>query len=318
MSAPSLKARTLKALGGLVFRTSAAIAPSTTGRAAFTLFCLPPRASARDASELKLAEKLGPILGKAEALRVTTPDGEVQTYLWRTEQSPPRGRVLLVHGWTASALVMTLFVEPLRKAGFDVAAVDLPAHGQSTGRLLNMPLGARALLAVADQMGPFTGLVSHSFGGPIAALAVEGGSPVHRRFAVDRLVLISAPHALHRVTRAFGTAFGFNEVLQTRLADEVTRRAGRPIQSITTGDLLRVANHPVLIVQDDDDDVVPFADGRAIADAAGPLATLLTTKGLGHRRIVVMPSVVRAAVKFLSAGVEDVTTAAGADEQNHG
>jgi pimeloyl-ACP methyl ester carboxylesterase len=291
----------LKRLGSAAFRVGDAVAPALTGRAAFRLFCTPPRGLAKTDVEARLVEKLMPILAAAEARRIATPDVEVQTYLWRATAATPRGRVLLVHGWTGQALVMTLFVKPLREAGFDVVALDLPAHGASGGRILNMPLGARALQAVGDAFGPFKGLIAHSFGGPIAALAVEGGSPLTRRMALDRLVLIAAPHALSTVTHDFGTAFGFTPRLQQQLADAVTRAAGRPIGAINTGDFLAAAGKPCLIIHDQDDDRVPVSEATAIVTAAGPLATAMTTQGLGHRRIIVMPHVVRAAVRFLAA-----------------
>jgi pimeloyl-ACP methyl ester carboxylesterase len=293
----------LKSLGSAAFRIGGAVAPGLTGQAAFRLFCTPPRMAARDPAEARLVEKLTPVLAEADAQRITTPDAEVQTYTWRTSAAHVRGRVLLVHGWTGRALVMALFVKPLREAGFDVVALDLPAHGSSSSRILNMPIGARALLAVADRLGPFTGLVAHSFGGPIAALAIEGGSPLTRSLALDRLVLISSPHALSTVTRDFGAAFGFTEDLQQRLAEAVTRAAGRPIETINTGDFLAAAGRPCLIVHDTDDDRVPYAEAEAIIRAAGGYATLMTTRGLGHRRIIVMPHVVRAAIRFLGESV---------------
>jgi pimeloyl-ACP methyl ester carboxylesterase len=197
---------------------------------------------------------------------------------------------------------MGLFVKPLRDAGFDCVAVDLPAHGASTGTRLNMPIGARAVLAVADALGPFAGVVTHSFGGPIAALAMEGGSPIGRQLSVARAVLIAAPHSLLQVTRNFGAGFGFSEALKARLAAEITQAAGREIATINTGDFLATAGKPCLIIHDEEDGDVAFSEMTAIADAAGPIATVMATKGLGHRRIVVMPNVVRASVRFLATG----------------
>lgn len=288
-----------KAIGKAAFRVGGRIAPRLAGRAAFRLFCTPPRAARAGVDETRLGEKLGPILDAAEPMRISTPDAHVQSYVWRAEATP-RGRVLLLHGWTGRALVMTLFVKPLRAAGFEVVACDLPAHGRSTSRVLNMPIGARAVQAIADRVGPFDGIVAHSFGGPIAALAAEGGSPIHRRITVPRMVFISAPNALSTVTRDFGNAFGFDERLHRHLADEVSEAAGRPLASINTGDLAAAAGLDVLVIHDRDDEQVPFAEAEAIVAILGRRARLLETKGLGHRRIIVMPNVVRASVKFLT------------------
>lgn len=280
---------TLNALGG--------VAPRRAGQLAFDLFCKPPSARQRSAAETRALATLSSNVASAEARRVRTPDAEVQTYLWRTSEAPPRGRVLLVHGWTSEARIMTLFVTPLLRAGFDVAALDLPAHGSSTGTRLNMPIGARAMLAVADALGPFTGVIAHSFGGLVTALATEGGAPLDRALPLERIVLISTPHSLTCLTEEFGVTFGFSTTVTRGLQDEVTRAAGRSVHDISTGRMLKRARVPALILHDDDDDVVPSSDGHAITALAG--ATLVMTKGLGHRRIIVMPTTVRAAIRFL-------------------
>jgi pimeloyl-ACP methyl ester carboxylesterase len=267
-------------------------------KAAFNQFSTPPRGPAELAAEAKLHEKLGPLLAQAEATRLGTPDAFIQTYLWRTEQATSRGRVLLIHGWTGQALMMGLFVRPLLQAGFDVVAVDLPAHGRSTGQRLNMPIGARAVLAVADQLGPFTGVVTHSFGGQIAALALEGGPPIGRRFIADRLVTVACPNSLQRLTRNFGQGFRFPTELQTRFEARISDAAGRLIETVKTGDMLAVAGLPVLAIHDDQDDEVPFTEAEAIA-AHCPNVTLIPMAGLGHRRIIVTSAVIRAAIRFL-------------------
>jgi pimeloyl-ACP methyl ester carboxylesterase len=290
----------LQSIGTWVFRIAGAIAPKLAGKAAYIAFCLPPRIPASDASRQRLTEKLGPLRDDAEARTLTTPDGTVQAYHWRTVTKPAKGRVLLVHGWTAEALVMGLFVKPLRNAGFDVVAIDLPAHGRSSGRMLNMPIGARAVLAAAETLGPFTGIITHSFGGAIAALAVEGGSPIYRKAAVDKLVLIASPHSISKAARDFGDGFAFTETLQLRLGDEVTKAARRPIETINIGDMLATVGRPVLVVHDTEDERVPFSEAEALVAGAKGHATLMQTKGLGHERVVVMPNVVRAAVRFLS------------------
>ena len=290
----------LTPLAKTAFRIAGAVAPPLAGKAAYYLFCRPPRIAAGDAARARLTEKLGPLRDDAEAIRVDGPDATIQTYLWRTTKSPTRGRVLLIHGWTAEALIMGLFVKPLRDAGFDVVALDLPAHGKSTGRLLNMPIGARAVLSVADSLGPFAGIVTHSFGGAIAALAVEGGTPINRKIDVDRLVLISSPHSIAKTARDFGDGFAFTESLQQRLGAEITNHARRPVESILIGNMLATVGKPALIVHDTDDERVPFAEAEAIVAASRGHATLMQTKGLGHERIVIMPSTVRATVRFLA------------------
>jgi pimeloyl-ACP methyl ester carboxylesterase len=266
---------------------------------AFRRFSMAPRgASERDASA-KLHDKLGPLLTEAHACRIGTPDTFIQAYIWQTDAKPSRGRVLLVHGWTGQALIMGLFVQPLTRAGFDVVAVDLPAHGRSGGKLLNMPIGARALLATADRLGPFDGIVTHSFGGQVAALALEGGPPIGHSMMTGHVVTIAAPNSLQRLARNFGRSLQYTPDLQTRFEAKISDAAGRPIETINTGALLARAKCPVLAIHDTQDDEVPFTEAEAIA-ASCPGVTLMPMTGLGHRRIIVTSAVVRATVRSLT------------------
>ncbi|MGH8622863.1 MAG: alpha/beta fold hydrolase, partial [Burkholderiales bacterium] len=57
----------------------------------------------------------------------------------------------------------------------------------------------------------------------------------------------------------------------------------------------------LLVVHDQGDDVVPFAEGAAIA-ASWPDARLLPTTGLGHRGVVRDPAVVAEVVRFVAGG----------------
>mgnify|MGYP003291741877 CR=1 FL=1 len=56
---------------------------------------------------------------------------------------------------------------------------------------------------------------------------------------------------------------------------------------------------PLLVIHDREDAEVPWQEGAIIAQA-WPGATLSTTSGLGHRRIVHDPAVVERAVGFLT------------------
>ncbi len=242
---------------------------------------------------------MAPLFQRADVHRIAHPHGSVAAYLWRTKDTQPKGRVLLVHGWSARAEVMGLFVDPLLNSGFDVIAIDLPAHGRSNGHALSMPVGAEAILAVDRAIGPITAAITHSFGGTAVALAAEGGPPLTSRLnGLQRVVLIASPNRLDAMTAAFAKRRRLTAKIHAALNDVVSTRAGRPIRDIEIGHFLAKADLPALIVHDQNDDDVPFSRAEAIC-AVAPKAVLLPTKGLGHRRIVITSTVVRASIRFL-------------------
>ncbi|SDH52481.1 Alpha/beta hydrolase family protein [Bosea robiniae] len=272
---------TLRYMRPLV-RAASFIAPRTAGRLAFRLFCTPPRPSTRNGNG-----KMGqpPRLQQASLRAIPFPCGSVQAYVFEPEERAPIRTVLLVHGWTGDAASMTGFVEPLLTAGFRVVAFDLPGHGASTGRELNIPLGVASLAAVARVFGPFHAIVTHSFGGAITLAALAGsvrGQPV---VSADRLVLISAPSSITRITRQFGHAIGLGRRGQAALERRIHIVAGNPVEAFEGPLQLKAIGLPTLVIHDRQDRELGFAHAEAL-EQAGPFVRLEATDGLGHRRIL--------------------------------
>jgi esterase/lipase len=285
------------------FRIASHFAPMHTGRAALRLFCSPRRSKSLSAGEKRLAAHMRPIMDAAEQSMVAHQGGRVRTYRWRPDEGQLRGRVMLIHGWTGRALVMSGFVQPLLDRGFEVVAFDLPAHGKSSGRKLDLPLGALAMQAVVDAYGPLSGVITHSFGGPVALLAMEGGAPLERKLHVPRIVMIAAPNWLDRVTTMFGHRIGLSERAQSALESEILRQVRRPVEDFRSDLFLARTGASALIIHDEDDTDVAFASAEAIV-VHNPRAKLLATKGLGHRRTIVARQVVTASAEFLASTIE--------------
>ena len=77
-----------------------------------------------------------------------------------------RGRILVVHGLDASKNGMNILCYALADAGFEVFAMDLPGHGDSTAGFTIF--GARdAIAQVLDRLGPDTAVLGHSLGGAL-------------------------------------------------------------------------------------------------------------------------------------------------------
>ncbi len=75
-----------------------------------------------------------------------------------------RGRVLVIHGLDVSKELMQLLCSAVAEGGFDVFALDLPGHGDSTARF--EANRARNVVAQAiDTLGPIDVAVGHSLGG---------------------------------------------------------------------------------------------------------------------------------------------------------
>lgn len=296
---PSAALRVIRPL----VRIGSFIAPRTAGRAAFKLFCTPPGRPKPDSRPGKAVASARSRLDGAIRQAVPYPCGTVSTYLFEPEPrlqdgEAPAPTVILLHGWNSEAAFMTAFVQPLLAQGFRVVAYDMPAHGASTGRELNIPLGVAALAAVARVFAPVHAVVSHSFGGAIALAALARSVPGQPRVKASRLALVSSPSSMTTLTRDFGATIGLGRRGQQALERRIHSVAGNPVEVFEGREQLAAIGLPTLVIHDRQDRELPFLHAEALA-AAGPFVTLQETSGLGHRRILQAKAVVESVTRFV-------------------
>jgi pimeloyl-ACP methyl ester carboxylesterase len=206
--------------------------------------------------------------------------------------------VYLVHGWGGAAGQLGAFVEPLVAAGYRVVSFDAPSHGASapgpggprTSSILEF---AAALRAVATVYGPAHAVVAHSLGCAATAVALREG------LVASRAVLVAPFVDVVPYTHEFARRLGFGERVRARMVRRFERRLGVPMSQFElTGMARQMTPPPVLVVHDRDDRETMWSDGRDLS-RAWPAARLLTTSGLGHRRILSDPEVVAEVVRFV-------------------
>jgi pimeloyl-ACP methyl ester carboxylesterase len=236
-----------------------------------------------------------PALRNARPFEVAVGGERVQAYEWNP--AGPR-TVLLVHGWEHRGSFWGVAAQALVAAGFRVVALDGPAHGASTGIRTTLPAFAQAVQAVADALGEMYGVVAHSFGG-----AATVGVPVHFNQAtgglLPRLVLLAVPGSTTAVAHRFAELLQLPVAVLNRMHHHIQQQLGRNAESFSLVQVGR--NFPVgraLLLHDEQDESIPFAEAREIA-AGWPGLELQATTGLGHNRIMRDPAVLQRVVEFL-------------------
>lgn len=255
-----------------------AAAPGVAGRLAADLFTRPHRA----------ATPRSPEAPSLPTHRFTLRDGGPDLAVWDWGEGPT---VLLAHGWSGCAAQMSAFVAPLVRAGYFVAALDLPAHGASAGTHATVTEMAEALVRAGRRLGPVHAVIAHSLGGAAAAIALQRG------LRANRAVLLAAPAGMPPFARRFAAAMGLGPRGSDAMAEEMDRRVGGA-ESIDLTRLGRAQTSGLLLLHDPADREVPFAESERIA-AAWPGARLRPVPGRGHSRMLKDPEVVRAAVEFV-------------------
>jgi pimeloyl-ACP methyl ester carboxylesterase len=136
-------------------------------------------------------------------------------------------------------------------------------------------------------------VIAHSLGGAATALALARG------LQADRAILIAPAADPIAAGRRFARQVGLSAPLQRRMFDQFEARL-----SVRFADLLPERNaprigRPVLVVHDLEDREVPWGEGERWA-RYWPRARLLSTRGLGHHRILDDPQVIAAGLDFLA------------------
>jgi fermentation-respiration switch protein FrsA (DUF1100 family) len=286
------------------FALTSHVAPRLTGRAAFELFCRtadPKRVSPREA---RVLGESAPFMAMARRHVLDTRFREVLVHEFDATGGEEVPSALVIHGWRSRSEHMRHIVDGLLGRGFRVLALDLPGHGGSAGRRLNMALAVAAVTAVADRFGSPQVLVGHSFGGAVAVNAAVGSVAGLPPVAAERLVLIAAPSSMPAIFDDFGRFLGLEARAQMALADQVLRVAGRPLEDFVGEVQLRDHPLPTLVVHAPDDKEIAF-DNALRFEAAGSHVRVMRAPGRGHRRILADSEVVSAVADFATVS-EDV------------
>jgi predicted alpha/beta hydrolase family esterase len=252
------------------------VAPALAARAGARLFLSPGRHGARSGRDRSRG---------GDAFLV--PVGRETVLARRFGEGPA---VLLVHGWGGRGSQLAPFVEPLVFAGCSAVAFDAPAHGGSTGRLTTGIGFAEAVAAVAARVGA-RAAIAHSIGAFGVGWALADG------LALDAAVLIAPARGPVEFFDRFCEALRLHPGVRDATRSRLERRLGVALDDV---DLVRrpASTTPLLVLHDRDDREVSWSDGDAIA-RAWPDAALVTTRGLGHRRILRDRSVTARATSFV-------------------
>jgi pimeloyl-ACP methyl ester carboxylesterase len=228
------------------------------------------------------------------ANRLEVRAGEDRLPVWSWGDGPA---VVLVHGWEGRGGQMGALGVGLAEAGLRAVAFDAPGHGEARSRLSSLPQLAAGVTAVAGAVGPVRAVVGHSFGAAAACWAVARG------LAVDRLVLLAPPFDLDPYVVQFAGLLGASPVTVAAMVGRIERRFDVDWQEVRRPVLAAAARAPqtkVLVVHDREDDETPWSGGARVA-RSWPRGELVTTHGLGHRRLLRDPGVLERVAAFAAA-----------------
>ncbi|WP_232338563.1 alpha/beta hydrolase [Lysobacter soli] len=263
------------AIGGLV-------APRRAVARAARIFCTPMPSSRSRALAAPTFD------AREESVAV---DGHpITAYVWGDPKRQPY--VLFAHGWSSHGTRVGAWLPRLRAAGYAVVAFDQPAHGRSPGERATLPCFTRHLMAVGEHFGPAAVVIGHSLGGAATANALSRG------LKAERAVLIAPAADPVAAAERFADLLWIGQTLTQRMFKYFESRIGMSFDEQQAHRTAPVIGRPALIVHDLEDRDVPWSEGERYA-RYWPDSRLLTTRGLGHRRVLDDEVVIASVMRFL-------------------
>lgn len=215
--------------------------------------------------------------------------GPIALYSWGDGPA-----VLLVHGWNGRGTQMGGLATCLVDAGYRAVAFDAPGHGRSPGNSSTIFRIVDAVEVITNEVGPLKGIVTHSFGAMVIALALR------EQLATDKVVCINPAtqfsllkETFYRMLRiAPGTQRVFEQLLEKNYGADIDNTISANVNAAEL-------SIPALIIHDKDDSEVPWQQGELLANA-WPGARFMLTQGLGHTRSLRDSEVIKKAVNFIA------------------
>ena len=274
------------------FKALAVISPKQSGKLALRIFMTPPSATLpRRESNIRKKAKLSYriINGNKIALRV-----------WESElleQNAPT--VLLSHGWAGRTSQFLDFIDPLIAAGYRVVGADIPAHGDSPGKHSNMLEGSQLLSIIADEFGPLSAIIGHSFGTGTILLGMD-------KYAIKspKVILIGAYSRVAFILNMFKDLFDLNKATMNAMQQAGYDKFGDAYgiewdwDSISPVNTIKSYQGKVFFIHDETDHEVPMDEVLELHQSR-PDAKILLSSGFGHRRILRNKDVIDSVLAFI-------------------
>ena len=249
---------------------------------AFQLFCT-PFAKAKRKEEPK----------NAEALQFKLNNKTVKGYRWN---HPQQKKVLILHGFSSSALKFDRYVAPLIKKGYEVLSFDAPAHGASEGSTTNAVEYSDMIKKVMELYGPINSFIAHSFGGIALSLAMEN-IPHDEQ---TKIVFI-APAT--ETTSAIDGAFAMLDIKDKAIRKDfdtlIFEMSGHTTEWFSIRRAVNNITAQILWVHDEDDNITPLSDALKVKEDNHANIHFIITKGLGHSKIYHDTAVKKAIFNFI-------------------
>lgn len=196
----------------------------------------------------------------------------LQTYNWPGNSET----VLLVHGWESNSFRWRNLISKLQDADYNVFSFDAPAHGNSSGKLFNVPLHADCVQHMIKAFKPVH-LIGHSIGG----MTILYNQSKYSHLEVEKIVTIGSPSEFHEILEHYQGLLSFNNRVLKAFEDYVLERFGFRVRDFSSSKFVESIPKKGLLLHDELDALAPFHASEKV-HARWKGSQFIRTRGLGH------------------------------------
>ncbi len=251
-------------LYGFYFNTISLFSKKRSAEKALQVFSFPRKG--------KIQEFQKEFLDSAKQQKLVTEEGMVQLYYWEGTGKT----IFMAHGWESNAWRWKYLIDPLRKLGYTIIALDAPAHGNSDGTDFTAVKYSRVIRTVVELYEPEI-IIGHSVGA-LASSYQESETP---HCFVEKMVLLGSPNKLEVIMRNYQDLVGFTDRVYNSLDQLLHSIYGFHIKDFNAEDFISKIKCPILLVHSKEDTVVSYKSMEQIAANSSSSRTYFSKTG-GH------------------------------------
>lgn len=266
---------------GFYLNTMAVFSPKAAAKKSFNVFSTPIAP--------KLKEHQQEYLAQAEQFEIDFENKKIRAYKWGKGAKD----LYFFHGWQSHSFRWKPYIDEFSLDEYTIYAVDGPAHGNSEGKLFNIPLYQRLIIQLLSPSKKPYGIIGHSLGGFASLYAVferEDLSP-------EKLILMGAPVLVNDFVIKFQETLGLTDRVINAMIDYFKETLGNGPEYYDSTEFVKTLKSKGLLIHDVEDDTVPVTEARRVAKN-WPNVEYWETNGYGHR--LRDPEVVKRVLAFIS------------------
>lgn len=249
---------------GVLFNVLSYLLPKYTFNKALMLFSTPRKGG--------VTERQTKFLESSKQKKIHYNNFNIQTYHWEGSKTT----ILLAHGWESNSYRWKKLIKTLHKQGYNIIALDAPAHGKSGSKTFNAILYSEFINVVTHFFKPEI-LIGHSVGGMSSVFFQYK----YKNTNLKKLILLGAPSELTNVFKNYVNMLGYNKRIRNGLNKLVLERFGHKPSYFSSATFLKDITLKGLIIHDEKDEIIKYSEAQLIA-ANYKNAKLMTTTGFGH------------------------------------